>query len=84
MHSWADKMEEVGTPENISDEARDGFEETIKAAQDISEADLKSPDLNALENDMSEDAQKKVEAFTTYVNDTCGSMFGDLDVPEMP
>jgi hypothetical protein len=83
MHSWADKMEKVGTPENISDEAREGFEETIKAAGDISEADLKSPDLNALENDMSKDAQKKVEAFTTYVNDTCGSMFGDLEVPEM-
>ncbi|WP_374454148.1 hypothetical protein [Nocardioides sp.] len=83
MHSWAEKMEEVGTPENISDEAREGFEETVKAAKGISEADLKSPDLNALENDMSEEAQKKVEAFTTYVNDTCGSMFGDLDVPEM-
>ena len=83
MHSWADRMEKVGTPGNISDEAREGFEETVKAAGDISEADLKSPDLNALENDMSEDAQKKVEAFTTYVNDTCGSMFGDLDVPEM-
>jgi hypothetical protein len=83
MHSWADKMDEVGTPENISDEARDGFEETVKAAGDISEADLKSPDLDALESNMSEEAQKKVEAFTTYVNDTCGSMFGDLDVPEM-
>ncbi len=83
MHSWAEKMEDVGTPENISDEAREGFEETIKAAQDVTEDDLKSPDLNALENDMSEEAQKQVEAFTTYVNDTCGSMFGDLDVPEM-
>ena len=83
MHSWADRMDEVGTPENISDEARDGFEETVKAAGDISEADLKSPDLDALESNMSEEAQKKVEAFTTYVNDTCGSMFGDLDVPEM-
>jgi hypothetical protein len=83
MHSWADELEKVGTPENISDEARDGFEETVKAAGDISEADLKSPDLDALESNMSKDAQKKVEAFTTYVNDTCGSMFGDLDVPEM-
>ena len=83
MHSWAAKVEKVGTPDNISDEARKGFEETIKAAKDISEADLKSPDLNALENGMSKDAQKQVEAFTTYVNDTCGSMFGDLDVPEM-
>ena len=83
MHTWADEMEEVGTPGNIPAEARDGFRETVDAARDITEADLKSPDLNALENDMSAEAQKKVEAFTTYVNDTCGSMFGDLEVPEM-
>lgn len=84
MHRWADKISEVGTPEGISDEARDGFEETVKAAQDISEADLKSPDLDALEADMSESAKKNVEAFSTYVTDTCGSMFGDLEMPEVP
>ncbi|MDR7252962.1 hypothetical protein J2X46_001947 [Nocardioides sp. BE266] len=83
MHTWAKEIEKVGTPDGISDDAREGFEETIKAAKDISEADLKSPDLDALESDMSADAKKKVEAFTTYVGDTCGSMFGDLDVPEM-
>lgn len=81
MHSWADKIEKVGTPESIPDDAREGFEETVKAAQGITEADLKSPDLDALESDMSAEAQKKVEAFTTYVSDTCGSMLGDLDAP---
>lgn len=84
MHGWSDKIAEVGTPENISDEARDGFEETVKAAKDISEADLKSPDLDALESGMSESAKKNVEAYSTYVTDTCGSMFGDLEVPEVP
>lgn len=84
MHTWADKIEEVGTPENISDDARKGFEETVKAAHDVSEADLKSPDLDSLEADMSDEAKKQVEAFTTYVNDTCGSMFGDLETPELP
>ena len=84
MHTWADKIEEVGTPEGISDDARKGFEETVKAAHDVSEADLKSPDLDALEADMSADAKKQVEAFSSYVNDTCGSMFGDLETPEVP
>lgn len=84
MHTWADKIEEVGTPENISDDARKGFEETVKAAHDVSEADLKSPDLDSLEADMSDEAKKQVEAFSSYVNDTCGSMFGDLETPEVP
>ncbi|WP_210651073.1 hypothetical protein [Nocardioides sp. SYSU D00065] len=84
MHSWADELEEVGTPENIPDDARDGFEETVKAASDISAEDLESPDLEALENDLSEEAQKSMESFSTYVTDTCGSMFGDVEMPEMP
>ena len=84
FRSWADKIEEVGTPENISDDARKGFEETVKAAHDVSEADLKSPDLDSLEADMSDEAKKQVEAFSSYVNDTCGSMFGDLETPEVP
>lgn len=83
MHGWARELEDVGTPADIPDEARAGFEETVKAARDISEADLKSPDLDALENDLSAEAQKQMEAFTTYVEKTCGSMFGDLEVPEM-
>ena len=65
-------MEKVGTPENISDEAREGFEETIKPANDISEADLKSPDLERSRTTCPRTRQKKVEAFTTYLNDTCG------------
>ncbi len=84
MHTWADKLEEVGTPEGISDDARKGFEETVKAANDVSEEDLKSPDLDSLEADMSDEAKKQVEAFSTYVSDTCGSMFGDLETPEVP
>ena len=78
MHTWAAKIEEV------SDDARKGFEETVKAAHDVSEADLKSPDLDSLEADMSDEAKKQVEAFSSYVNDTCGSMFGDLETPEVP
>ena len=83
MHSWAEKIEDVGTPENISDEARAGFEETVEAAKGVTEADLTSPDLDALGSEMSEEAQQQVEAFTTYVDETCGSVLGDLDLPEL-
>jgi hypothetical protein len=84
LHDWADELEKVGTPEDISDDARKGFEETIKQAGDISEADLKSPDLDALQEEMSEDAKANAEAFNTYVTDTCGSMLGDIEMPELP
>ena len=84
LHDWADELEKVGTPEGISEDARKGFEEIIKQAGDISESDLKSPDLSALEADMSEDAKANAEAFNTYVTDTCGSMLGDLETPELP
>lgn len=84
LHSWADRLEEVGTPDDIPEEARAGYEETVKAARDVSVEDLESPDLDALGDDMSQDAQEKVETFATYVSDTCGSAFGDLDLPEMP
>lgn len=83
VRTWGERIEEVGTPEAIPSEARSGFEELVKAAKNISEADLKSPDLDVFEGGMSAQAQKQVEAFTTYVSDTCGSMFGDRDLPEM-
>lgn len=84
MHTWADEIEEVGTPEGISDDARKGFEQMIDAAGDISEDDLKSPDLDSLEKDLSAEEKKQVEAYNTYVTDTCGSMFGDIETPEVP
>ena len=83
MHGWADRIAEVGTPEDIPDEAREGFEETVTAAQELTVEDLTSPDLDALESKMSDEAQAKVEAFSTYVSDTCGSVLPD-DMPEMP
>lgn len=84
LHDWADELKKVGTPEGIPEDARKGFEETIKQAADISEADLKSPDLSALQDEMSADAKANAEAFNTYVTDTCGSILGDLETPELP
>lgn len=84
MHTWSDKIADVGTPEGISDDARKGFEQIVEQAKDVSEADLKSPDLDSLEKDLSAEEKKQVEAYNSYVTDTCGSMFGDVEVPELP
>lgn len=84
LHDWADELEKVGTPEGIPDDARKGFEEIVKQASGISEADLKSENLDALEADMSKEQKANAEAFNTYVTDNCGSMLGDLETPELP
>lgn len=68
---WGKDMEDVGTPEGISDDARDGFEVIVDAAKDAEEEDgkLKEPDS-------SDEDDKKVEAFGKYVAEECA--------PEVP
>jgi hypothetical protein len=63
---WGKEMEDVGTPEGISDDARDGFEVIVDAAKDAEEDDgkMKDPDL-------SKDDEKKVEAYGEYVGKEC-------------
>lgn len=81
LHAWADRMQEVGTPEDISDEAREGFELQVEQAGEIDADDLKS-DSSELE-DLDEDEKKGIQAFNTYATETCGP--GELpELPEMP
>lgn len=78
IHTWADKMEEVGTPEDISDEAREGFELQIEQAGEIDADDLKS-DSEGLE-EFSEEDKTRSSAFDDYATETCGAP----EVPEVP
>lgn len=84
MRAWGKRMEKVGTPKNISDDARAGFETMIKQASDVSEDDFKSPDLSGLEKDLSKDDKKQALAYSQYAVDTCGSMLGEPDMSDMP
>lgn len=70
----ADEVEEVGTPEDISDDAREGFEIQLDAAKGISADDLEKAfkdNEDPFEDGLSDDEQKKVEAYTEYENKTC-------------
>jgi hypothetical protein len=78
LESWGADLEEVGTPEDIDDDAREGFEITVEYL-----ADLDPDDFEELSNfdpsvseDLSEDEREKVEALNAYVDETC--------VPESP
>ena len=84
IQSWADKIEEVGTPDDMSEEARAGFEATIDQARDIEADDLKADNLDNLGEELSGDAKKEAEAFTSYVGEKCGNLLNDIQLPEVP
>jgi hypothetical protein len=76
-HEQAEKLIEVGTPEDISDDAREGFEILVDAVADIEEDDVDN--INNAESEdafrdaigASEDDFEKVVAFLTYAGETC-------------
>ena len=68
----AGDLRDVGTPEDIPDDAREGFEIQLDAVDDLEADDL---DLdgggNPLWEGLSADELEKVEAYTDYESETC-------------
>jgi hypothetical protein len=64
-HDIADKLEEVGTPDDISDDARKGFEEYVEALQDIDEDDVETLS-DASEDEAAEALDIDQDAFTAF------------------
>jgi hypothetical protein len=86
VKDWGTRMEEVGTPEGISDEAREGFEAVLAQIEEIEASDFSAENLEELGSggaEASEEVQRQAEAFGDYVTDTCGDPMDDLQVPEL-
>ena len=84
---WATDLEEVGTPEDISDDARAGFEALIEQVGDINPDDFTIDKLEELSKggtDASKATEKEATAFADYLTKTCGNPLDDLEMPEMP
>jgi hypothetical protein len=81
IKSWAKDLEKVGTPEGISDEARDGFELMIKQVEGLDEDDT-TEDFQRMDEELSDSEKEATEAFEKYTTDTCGQM--KLETPELP
>ena len=77
LQGWAADLEKVGTPADIPDAAREGFEVLIETAQDLPD-DASISDLEALEGELSGSDREAVEAFTGYASDTCPSALPGL------
>src|SRR5918995_783751 len=80
VKDWGSRMEQVGTPEDISDDARKGFESVVEQAREIDASDFSMENLEELEKggaDASAEETKQAEAFSTYLTDTCGNPMDD-------
>ena len=86
LKKWAGEMEDLGTPEDMSDEARKGFELTLESIQDLNADDLQDEEAMAeLDKDLSGDDKAAATALQTYVTDNCDFGLPDPgDLPSLP
>jgi len=76
-HEMADKLKDVGTPKDIDDDAREGFEILIDAVGDMDADDIDKFSNASDEEEFrkaigaSKDDVEKVSAFLTYVSSAC-------------
>ncbi|MDI6911413.1 hypothetical protein [Nocardioides sp.] len=75
LKDWAADMEDIGTPGEMPDDARHGFELFVEQAKNLDE-DATLEDLQNLGDDFSEEDQADGEAFSTWTTDNC-----PLDIP---
>lgn len=86
VKDWGTRMEEVGTPEDIPDDAREGFEAVLAQIEEIEASDFSAEKLEELGSggaEASEEVQRQAEAFGDYVTETCGDPMDDIEVPEL-
>lgn len=88
VKDWGSRMEEVGTPEDIPDDARKGFEAVVEQAKEIDAADFSMENLEELEQggaDASQEVKEQADAFGDYLTETCDNPMPELpELPELP
>jgi hypothetical protein len=71
----ADKLEKVGTPEDMNADAKAGFALTIKKIKGLDDS-ATLDDLSGI-GDVSDADQKKLDALDTYISKTCPDLDGE-------
>lgn len=77
MKEWAADMREVGTPGDIPDEARQGFEVMVDSIEELDE-DATQQELDTLGEDLTDEEQKAGDAFVDFANQTCPDALKDM------
>ena len=75
IKSAGEKLAETGTPKDIPDDARQGFELELQKIDDLDD-DASQQDLARIDSGLSDDERQQVDAFNKYVGDTCGRADG--------
>jgi len=71
VDEWHDELNDTGTPEDIDDDARDGFEVLVDALDEVDADDI-GEDGSGYEDVVKDsDDRKNVEKFFAYVAETC-------------
>jgi len=87
VKGWGAKLEEIGTPEDIPDDARKGFEAVVQQAKEIDASDFTIEKLEELEQggeNASAEVKEQATAFSDYLTEKCGNPMDDLELPELP
>jgi len=78
VHEAAETLEDVGTPEDIEDSARDGFEVFVDALADVDQDDIEAMDEAVADEGslaeiygIDEDEAADILALFEYANTTC-------------
>jgi hypothetical protein len=68
VHDWAAELARVGTPDNMSADARAGFEKLVARLEDMEADDVETGGFNWQDGDWENDEEK---SFARYVTNTC-------------
>jgi hypothetical protein len=77
----AKRIEDVGTPDGISSDAKEGLKITLDAIDSLPD-DASAEDMAGLDADLSDADQKKVDSFTAYLDKTCPDIGDGSDPSE--
>ena len=75
----ADKLDDVGTPDDMPDDAKDGFDLTVTTIRELPD-DATLDDLAKI-GDVSDADQKKIDALEDYIAKECPDLSGELRGP---
>ena len=82
LESWGSDLDEVGTPEGISDDARDGFDITVDYLGDLDPGDFDDLEDVSPADDLSEDDRRRSTRSTSTSPRPASPTRRRVDVPE--
>jgi hypothetical protein len=78
LKNAADDLGDVGTPKDMPDNARDGYELILDEIEKLDD-DSSREDINQLGEDISDAQEKSMAAYEKYLGEECADVLGGAD-----